>query len=69
MTSCPRWSGTAWRARSSPLEITKVTTVPGDALAHQELTRLAAVGVHVVVDDYGVGWSNLSRVWSCRSTD
>lgn len=44
------------------LEITESTTLPDQALARSELGTLAALGVHVVIDDYGVGWSNLSRI-------
>ena len=44
------------------LEITESTAMPDDALAQQELRTLTALGVHVVVDDFGVGWSNLSRI-------
>ncbi len=31
-------------------------------MARAELETLTATGVHVVVDDYGVGWSNLTRL-------
>lgn len=44
------------------LEITETTALPDPALAYAELSRLTDVGVHVVIDDFGVGWSNLSRV-------
>lgn len=44
------------------LEITESTALPDQALARSELGTLAALGVHVVIDDYGVGWSNLSRI-------
>lgn len=44
------------------LEITEATALPDAALARAELTCLANAGVHIVIDDFGVGWSNLSRV-------
>lgn len=44
------------------LEITELTALPAQALARNELSTLAALGVHVVIDDFGVGWSNLSRI-------
>ena len=44
------------------LEITEATALEDVALARAELNALVAMGVHVVVDDYGVGWSNLTRI-------
>jgi len=44
------------------VEITEATALPDLAVARNELEALAAVGVHVVIDDYGVGWSNLTRL-------
>ena len=44
------------------LEITEATALVDDAVARAELDAIVAMGVHVVVDDFGVGWSNLSRV-------
>lgn len=44
------------------LELTELTGLPDAELARSELATLTALGVHVVVDDFGVGWSNLSRV-------
>ncbi len=44
------------------LEITEATNFPDAELAHHELTALAESGVRIVIDDFGVGWSNLSRV-------
>lgn len=44
------------------LEITEATALSNPAMALAELEALAAMGVHIVVDDFGVGWSNLSRV-------
>lgn len=44
------------------VEITEATALPDLALARSELTALAAIGVRVVIDDYGVGWSNLTRL-------
>ncbi len=44
------------------VEITEATALPDLALAGRELGALTAMGVHVVIDDYGVGWSNLTRV-------
>lgn len=44
------------------LEITEATEVEDLRLARTELDAVVAMGVHVVLDDYGVGWSNLSRV-------
>ena len=52
----------ALRGSQLTLEITESTAMPDDALAQQELRTLTALGVHVVVDDFGVGWSNLSRI-------
>lgn len=44
------------------LEITEATALPDPQLASAELGELVQAGVRVVVDDFGVGWSNLSRV-------
>ena len=44
------------------LEITETTMIPDKDLARRELTTLSALGVDVVIDDFGVGWSNLSRI-------
>ncbi len=44
------------------LELTETTALPDEGLARRELATLAALGVHIVVDDFGVGWSNLSRI-------
>ena len=44
------------------LEITEATALDDIALARDELDVLVAMGVHVVIDDFGVGWSNLTRV-------
>lgn len=44
------------------LELTEMTDLPDHALARSELATVSALGVHVVIDDFGVGWSNLSRV-------
>ena len=44
------------------LEITELTALPDQDVARNELGTLAALGVHVVIDDFGVGWSNLSRI-------
>lgn len=44
------------------LEITETTVLDDPAVARAELDALVAMGVHVVVDDFGVGWSNLTRV-------
>ncbi|MCW2777248.1 MAG: hypothetical protein JWN17_973, partial [Frankiales bacterium] len=44
------------------LEITEATALDDAAVARDELDAVVAMGVHVVVDDYGVGWSNLTRI-------
>ncbi len=44
------------------LEITEATSLPDPDLARAELDQLVLAGVRVVIDDYGLGWSNLSRV-------
>ena len=44
------------------LEITETTALPDIPLATAELQQLAGTGVQIVIDDYGVGWSNLSRI-------
>lgn len=44
------------------LEITESTALPDEDLARSELGALADAGVSIVIDDFGVGWSNLSRV-------
>jgi len=44
------------------VEITEATALLDLAVARKELEALAAVGVRVVIDDYGVGWSNLTRL-------
>ena len=44
------------------LEITEATALVDVAVARAELEVLVAMGVHVVIDDFGVGWSNLTRV-------
>ena len=44
------------------LEITESTELPDRALALAELTTLTDAGVRLLIDDYGVGWSNLTRV-------
>lgn len=44
------------------LEITEATALANPAVALAELEALTAMGVHIVIDDFGVGWSNLSRI-------
>jgi len=44
------------------LEITEATALPDAGLARAEPAPLVAAGVHIVIDDFGVGWSNPSRV-------
>ncbi len=44
------------------VEITEATSLPDPDLARAELDQLVLAGVRVVIDDYGLGWSNLSRV-------
>ena len=44
------------------LEITETTAFPDPALALTELTALADGGISLVLDDFGVGWSNVSRL-------
>ena len=44
------------------VEITEATALGDLAVARNELEALVAIGVHVVIDDYGVGWSNLTRL-------
>jgi EAL domain-containing protein (putative c-di-GMP-specific phosphodiesterase class I) len=44
------------------LEITETTALSDGALACRELSSLADAGVHIVLDDFGVGWSNFSRM-------
>lgn len=44
------------------VEITEATTLLEPLVARRELEALTAIGVHVVLDDYGVGWSNLTRI-------
>ncbi|GAC1611458.1 MAG: hypothetical protein NVS3B26_24540 [Mycobacteriales bacterium] len=48
--------------RQLTVEITEATDLVNLALARAELDMLVAMGVHVVIDDYGVGWSNLQRI-------
>lgn len=48
--------------RSLALEITEATALPSTSLALAELNALADAGVHIVLDDYGVGWSNFARL-------
>ena len=48
--------------RQLTLEITETTKLADRDLARRELTALREVGVHIVIDDFGVGWSNLSRI-------
>ena len=48
------------------LEITETTALSDGALARRELTSLAEAGVHIVLDDFGVGWSNFSRLLNLR---
>jgi EAL domain-containing protein (putative c-di-GMP-specific phosphodiesterase class I) len=47
---------------SLTLEITETAAIRDPALAHAELSALRAAGVRVVADDFGVGWSNLTRL-------
>ncbi|MCW2548641.1 MAG: hypothetical protein JWN96_3101 [Mycobacterium sp.] len=44
------------------LEITERTALPDAQLARRELSALADAGVHIVLDDFGVGWSNFARL-------
>lgn len=44
------------------LEITETTAFSDPTLALTELTALADAGVRLVLDDFGVGWSNMSRL-------
>lgn len=49
-------------AQRLALEITESTSLPDLDLARAELDQLVMAGVRVVIDDYGLGWSNLTRV-------
>jgi EAL domain-containing protein (putative c-di-GMP-specific phosphodiesterase class I) len=44
------------------LEITETTAFRDPRLALTELSALAESGVRLVLDDFGVGWSNMSRL-------
>ena len=44
------------------LEITETTAFRDPRLALTELTALSDAGVHLVLDDFGVGWSNMARL-------
>lgn len=44
------------------LEITETTAFRDPALALAELTELSDAGVRIVLDDFGVGWSNMARL-------
>lgn len=44
------------------LEITETTAFRDPSLALAELTELSEAGVRLVLDDFGVGWSNMSRL-------
>ncbi len=44
------------------VEITETTEISDLGLARSELTTLRDYGVRVVIDDFGVGWSNLTRL-------
>lgn len=44
------------------LEITESAQIPDPAAARRELQELRAAGVRVAADDFGVGWSNLTRL-------
>ena len=44
------------------LEITETTAFRDPGVALAELTALADAGVRLVLDDFGVGWSNMSRL-------
>ena len=50
------------RGSELAVEITEATSLPDPDLARAELDQLVLAGVRVVIDDYGLGWSNLSRV-------
>jgi EAL domain-containing protein (putative c-di-GMP-specific phosphodiesterase class I) len=47
---------------SFTLEITETAAITDLALARRELLLLREAGVRVVADDFGVGWSNLTRL-------
>jgi EAL domain-containing protein (putative c-di-GMP-specific phosphodiesterase class I) len=47
---------------SLTVEITEATALGDPALAAAELDAVVAMGVSVVIDDFGVGWSNLTRI-------
>jgi len=44
------------------VEITETAEITDVTLARGELQTLLDAGVHVVADDFGVGWSNLTRL-------
>jgi EAL domain-containing protein (putative c-di-GMP-specific phosphodiesterase class I) len=50
------------RGSQLAVEITESTSLPDPELARAELDQLVLAGVRIVIDDYGLGWSNLSRV-------
>ena len=49
-------------AEDLALEITETTAFRDPDLALAELTALSDAGVRLVLDDFGVGWSNISRL-------
>ncbi len=46
--------------RHLTLELTESVLIEGDAVTHQQLSRLRALGVKIAIDDFGTGYSSLA---------
>lgn len=47
-------------ARHLTLELTESVLIEGDAVTHQQLSRLRALGLKIAIDDFGTGYSSLA---------
>lgn len=50
------------------IEITESAAIGDFARAHEQLHRLSSIGVHVAIDDFGVGYSSLSYLAALPAT-
>ncbi|MFI0432675.1 MAG: putative bifunctional diguanylate cyclase/phosphodiesterase [Candidatus Nanopelagicales bacterium] len=48
--------------RTVIIELTESALMPGEGVSTDRLAELAALGVHLFIDDFGTGWSSLQRL-------
>ena len=56
------WTPTGWIRPGSPMELTESATLRESDQIDPLLRELSALGLELAIDDFGAGWSSLSRL-------